>query len=132
MVFYIDQIVPGFVVYYLNNEGLGHVRFALQATVSDAFELEYFEHSLAKWESFKAKLRLGIFIFEWKVNSWSIVNQGVDVVKDKDRNAASKNIWAPYCKSLAFSRPGDEKKQSIMRHKISSREKKEKQEKLQA
>jgi hypothetical protein len=64
MVFSIDQIVPGFVVYYLNNEGLVHVHFALQATVSDAFELEYFEHSLAKLESFRAKLRLGIFIFE--------------------------------------------------------------------
>ena len=48
MVFYIDQTVPGFVVYYLNNEDLGRVRFALQATVSDAFELEYFEHSPAK------------------------------------------------------------------------------------
>ena len=45
MVFYIDQTVSGFVVSYLNNEGLGR---ALQATVSDAFELDYFEHSLAK------------------------------------------------------------------------------------
>ena len=37
-----------------------------------------------------------------------------------------KSYEPPYCKSLAFSRPGDEKKQSIMRHKISSREKKRK------
>ena len=48
MAFFSNLIVPGFVVYYLNNEDLGRVRFALQATVSDAFELEYFEHSLAK------------------------------------------------------------------------------------